>query len=255
MRGVCSVWRASPPIGCSGARCSRTSPPRPERASCSCAFAVTPTTETSRSPLGAPSPRRQGCNAPELTGRSTRSSRRVSFRSSLPGARVAATQPDISFGSRLSYGPLGRPYFGPLGMPYLESGYGPLGRPEVRTSRVGRSSVALRALPGAPRSLRSLCSILIPSGLHGGGHRLRWSFPPAGGGGGRDPEAVASYRLTTQRARVSRLMMDRCQHGRFRRPADGPAGALIVAAAQPSHTTRVSYRHGRFADTVSGGAP
>ncbi len=202
-----------------------------------------------------------GCPDWACESRSACSSRSASSRSSTRAARAGLL--DIGSLSRPTYGQLCNPYLRTVTGNYRArravSVMGNCVATKVVTTRVTRSTVALRALPGALRSLRSLCSILIaPGGIHGGGHRLRWSFPPAGGGGGRDPEAVASYRLTTQRARDSRLMMDRCQHGRFRRPADGPAGALVVAAAQPSHTTRASNRHplpvGRFADTVSGGA-
>lgn len=138
------MWRECQPTGCSGAVCSRTSPPHQDRVSSCCASGAMPTPRASAGRVRISSPRRPVCSALASARRSMRSWRRASSSNSRRAARAAGTRRTISSSSRASYGPLGSPYFwasyGPLGMQYVESGYGPLGGHEVNTSHGDESS-------------------------------------------------------------------------------------------------------------------
>jgi hypothetical protein len=83
--------------------------------------------------------------------------------------------------------------------------------PEGIDTLVGRSAVAVRALPSARRSLRSLRGTRSLIHVVDGSSRCRRtacgpSFPPAGGGGGRSDEPKATRKVTSSRwSRLRRL--------------------------------------------------
>lgn len=241
------MWLARPSDKSCAAAPSRSTDFAPGRASCS---SCSPTTRMSTTKPGLRkrrSPVRPACQSQGYGRRSDLSSRRASSRSSIRADHVEVLDIGSRFGR--TYGQLGDPYLARvMGNSRVRNSLIAMGNPvtsKVVTTHVRRSAVAMRALPGARRSLRSLIGILIAErGIHGGGRRLRWSLPPEGDGRGERAEMVESRIVTVQRAHdcaASRrrwLRMTSGQDGRFRHPADRTVDALEVAVSQPDHATR-----------------
>lgn len=240
------MWRASQPTGCSGARHYRSSRRHQGRALCSCASEATQTTPVSPGQVRSSSPTRPGCSALEFGKLSPRSSRKASSNNCPRAARVAVIRPGIWSISRVSYGPLGSPYFvagyGPLHCPNADFGYGPLGGHEVITTLVGRSAATMRALPGAP----ALCSVVgfIDEPNCDDRHRARRALasdvPPSGGRRGEKGETAATRKVTLgvhsllRRLPASLAGIDQPRGRELRQPADGPRyGDAWRCPAQP----------------------
>lgn len=227
------MWRACQPIGCSGARCSRISPPRQDRASSCSSYEATQTPRASAGRVSALSPKRQECSDQGSRRLSRPCSRKGSSSNSIPEAKAVGTRRSISSSSGASYGPLGSPYLGavdgPLGMPKGDLSYGPLRSPEVSTSHGDGSS----ELQNSRRCIAV-------------GGQLAARRSPQRGAEGGERLLTATRPLTSQRgcglaaSRRRWLMMTSWQDARDRDPAGGTVDSLEVAAYQRDLSTRAS---------------
>lgn len=180
--GVLRVWRVRQSDNCYAAELSLHTSSQGRRVSSCSRSRTEPMQQMSPIPPRRRSRSIRASRASAFVRQSPRSSRKNSSRSlSLAGLAGRLVTESLS---RPTYGQLGNPYLGAvMGNYCARNGCAVMGNSvatKVITPHVSRSAVAVRALPSARRSLRSLCELIL--NIHG--HRLRWSFPPSGGGGG-----------------------------------------------------------------------
>lgn len=159
------MWPARLSARSSAAERSRGTTSRQGRASCCSRSRIVPTRLASRSRLRRLWRLILACLDSAFVSRSRCSSISDSSRSS--SLEVRGDRLDIGSRSRRTYGQLCNPYLGRLTGNYRACNrIAATGNPvatKVVTTHVLRSAVAVRALPGARRSLRSLCVIRMSS--------------------------------------------------------------------------------------------
>lgn len=242
-------------IACCDRSDSATSTSCRGRRSFFCASSVMRTLAALRGHVRSSSHVRRGCSDPGCAKRSPLSSIRASSSSSPRAVQGGATRRATWSSADRRYGPLGSPYrrstYGPLGMPFAEMPYGPLGGQEVIHTHVRRSAVAVRALPGARRSLRSLCAIRIiseassvigrlagrcPSGEEAqgdvalGARQPRTRCVPACSRSCRLPAALADEEQMAARSRLSAGCLSPRSRRRVGAPSATPVRAWRFAA-------------------------
>lgn len=194
------MWPERQYVRSSAAERSRNTTSRPVKRSC-----FSPSL-TERTPTTSAIPRRRGsrsisvCRDSASASASPSSSTSISSRSSTQVDRVDRRTIGSPF--RSTYGQLCNPYLPRLtGNSPARNSIWPMGNSvatKVETTHVRRSAVAVRALPGARRSLRSLTARThhADDGYPCGRPALPVDAPPEGDGRGERPQTVATRTVT-----------------------------------------------------------
>lgn len=197
-RGGVSVWREGSRHGGWHAEGSASSGSRCTRDGCSWHLSTALTPTGSRGPRSTRSPRTSASRARRSSLHWLVSSRCTQYQSTSLDGRAGRRDTESARclnwpGSRASCTRSTRPIHGASSW-FATSP--PVGH-EVRTCHGGPSTVAVRALPGARRSLRSLSLITtLLRSLVAGRTALPFDAPPEGDGRGERPETVAPRRVT-----------------------------------------------------------